>query len=264
MGTHFYLTLIPEALVASMLPPEEFGKYMATGTEKRPHGQALFFEVKRDRIPAGPFDLADAEVRCVPHPDGQPKHSVYVAIYRVLEEVTVAALGRLYLATSHGRVLEIAPADAPTESPGNYHIYQELCPVHPLVASVLAPGAFCRFITDPARPIHVPAVCFVELDLGDLAEDPAGGTASGVALPHSDHVRSCLCELKPLGSKETKTVDRIGQRGLIYRSVRTGFYVGDPQRVLYYPYPTREELETTYYTWWRCANDAELERAAFA
>ena len=31
MTVHLYLSFIPEALIASMLPPEEFGDYYAVG-----------------------------------------------------------------------------------------------------------------------------------------------------------------------------------------------------------------------------------------
>jgi hypothetical protein len=264
MKIHLYMSLIPEALVASMLPPEAFGKYMATGTQKRPHGQASFFEIKPDALATDYFDLADIGERCVPHADGSPKHSLYLAVYRALEHVPLEAIGTLYLATAHGRVLGIESAEPTTGAPDRYHLYQELCPIHPLIASSLGPPDFCRLITDPARPIHVPRICFVELDLGDLAEDPLHGSPSGLPYPNFEHIRSCLCELRPSGSKETKTVDRLGRRSLIYRSVKTGFYVGDRERILHYPYPSRTELEGKYYPWWRCANDAELEHAAFS
>jgi len=263
MDRYLYLSLIPESLVASMLPPEEFGAYLATGTQKRPHGQAMFFQVKQE-FQDEFFDLASVDERCVAHPDGQPKHSVYLAIYRVLEHVAPAALESLYLASAHGQVLEIQAGDAPPGSSGKYHLYQELCPVHPMIASSVAPADFCRLITDPARPIHVPRICFVELDLADLAEDPAGGAATGLPYPNVEHLRNCLCELRPAGEKETKTVDRIGRRCLIYRSVESGFYVGDHEQVVCYPYPTREELESKYYQWWRCVNDAELWQGALA
>lgn len=45
MSVHLYLSLIPEALIASMLPPEEFGQYYATGHQYKSKGQAMFFEV---------------------------------------------------------------------------------------------------------------------------------------------------------------------------------------------------------------------------
>ncbi|MFW6154415.1 MAG: hypothetical protein ACOC95_04275 [Planctomycetota bacterium] len=259
MDNNLYLSLIPESLVASMLPPRQFGAYLATGTRKRPHGQAMFFEV-RPGVDSDYFDLAGADARCVPHPDGQPKHSVYVSVYRVLEHVPREALGSLFLTTAHGKVLEIPPGAVPADAnDAGAHLYQELAPVHPLIASALSPQAFCRHITDADRPIHVPRICFADLELGELTTDPAGGAASGLPYAHLDHIRHCLLELRPHGHKETKTVDRVGRQGLIYRSVKSGFYVGDAEGVLYYRYPTRNELESTFYDWWRCANDAELQ-----
>ncbi len=50
MNKYIYLTCNPEALVASMLPPEAFGRYLSTGTKKRNRGQAIFFEVDLDQI----------------------------------------------------------------------------------------------------------------------------------------------------------------------------------------------------------------------
>ncbi len=97
------------------------------------------------------------------------------------------------------------------------------------------------------------------MELGELARDPASGDASALPYANLEHIRDCLHELQPNGEKQTKTIDRVGRQGLIYRCVHTGFYVGDQEGVLYYPYPSREELEDKYYVWWRCANDAELE-----
>ena len=260
MGNYLYLSLIPESLVASMLPPAEFGAYMATGTLKRPHGQSMFFQVKPDARLDG-FDLAAAEQRCVPHDDGRPKHSVYLGVYRVLERVPREALGDLYLTTAHGKVLAISPADAAgPERAAGYHLYQELAPVTPLIASSMGPEAFCRSITDPGKSVSVPRICFADMDLGGMADDPDDDVST---LPYTnvEHIRDCLGELTPRGSKETKTVDRVGHRGLIYRCVKTGFYVGDPEGVTHYPYPSPKELEGEHYAWWRCANDSELEHA---
>jgi hypothetical protein len=259
MDTYLYLSLMPESLVASMLPPEQFGAYLATGTQKRPHGQAMFFQVTPG-FQSDYFDLADIEKRCVPHADGRPKHSVYLAVYRVLEHVPPEALGSLFLATAHGRVLEIPRGSGPAGSAGKFHLYQELIPVHPLIASCLQPPEFSRLITDASRPIHVPRICFVELDLAGVAEDPIRGAAGELPYGNIEHLRQCLQELKPFGGKETKTVNRVGLQGLIYRCVKTGFHVADAEHTLYYPYPSLDELEGPYYTWWRCANDGELVR----
>lgn len=45
MTIHLYFSLIPEALIASMLGPEQFGQYYATGHKYKSKGQAIFFEV---------------------------------------------------------------------------------------------------------------------------------------------------------------------------------------------------------------------------
>ena len=261
MNNYLYLSLIPESLVASMLPPEEFGAYLATGTRKRPHGQAMFFQVTWD-FESNLFDLAGADKRCVPHPDGQPKRSVYVGIYRVLESVPRQALGSLFLATAHGRTLEIPPAEVPATADGRkYFLYQELAPVHPLIASSLTPDDFRRFITDPSRPVRLPRICFVDLELGGLAHDPGASLPSSLPYRNLEHIRDCLRELQPVGTKQTKTVDRLGRQAPIYRCVRAGLYVGDQEGMTHYPYPSPEELQSRYYAWWRCANDEELEGA---
>jgi len=38
MTVHLYFSLIPEALIASMLPPEQFGQYYATGHKYKSKG----------------------------------------------------------------------------------------------------------------------------------------------------------------------------------------------------------------------------------
>jgi len=260
MDRYFYLSLMPESLVVSMLPPEEFGRYLATGTHKRPHGQAMFFQLKPD-LQTDYFDLSDIDQRCVPHPDGQPKHSVYLAIYRVLENIPMEAIGSLWLVTAHGCALELPQSQPPSEFPGKYHLYQEICPVHPLIASSFAPDEFCRFLTDTSKPVSVPRICFVDLELGDLAEDPVHGDETGLPYHDMHHVRDCLAELQPDNGKQTKTVDRISRQSIIFRCIKSGFIIGDHERTLYYPYPSREEFQSKYYKWWRCANDNEVARS---
>ena len=41
MDTHLYFSLLPEALIASQLSPEEFGQYYATGYGYKSKGEAL-------------------------------------------------------------------------------------------------------------------------------------------------------------------------------------------------------------------------------
>jgi hypothetical protein len=247
MENHLYLSLLPESLVASMLEPEEFGLYMAGGTEKQSHEQAVFFELNsdfRNRF----FDIQGALDKCVAHVDGAPKASVYVGIYRVLENISLNAIGPLYLTTREGKTLKLEAEELPSFEPV-FHLYQELCPVHPLITSRMNPVEFSRFITDPRVSISMPRICFADLKLGELARQPVKGNADEIFCANVDHLRSCLEELVTR-NKTTKTFDRLFPPRVMFRSIETGFFVGDQTGVLYYPMPSPEELETTHRQWW--------------
>src|SRR5512135_2160594 len=120
MSKYIYLTCTPEALVASMLPPEGFGMYLSTGTKKRNKGQTIFFEVDSDQI-EHLVDMDSLNRRCIEKEDGSPKSSVYLSVYRVLESVPAAALKSLYLTTDHGTALELKkiPYDKSKETPNS-------------------------------------------------------------------------------------------------------------------------------------------------
>jgi hypothetical protein len=248
MSTYLYLSMVPESLVASMLPPEEFGRYLAVGARKQSRGYAMFFDLKSD-FQSDRFDLSAVAKRCVAHSDGRPKHSLYLGIYRVMEAVPLEAVNSLWLVTPTARLLELQPGPLPEAFPGKYHLYQEICPVHPLIASSLAPREFCRFITDPAGPIYVPRICFAELELSELAADPRQGQAESLPYPQLDHLRNCFVGLGDEKGKHTKTIDRIHPQNFPYRWVKSGFFLGDREAMVYYPFPSREERQTKYYFW---------------
>ncbi|MEX2381522.1 MAG: hypothetical protein WD490_03995 [Opitutales bacterium] len=252
MKPYIYLSLIPEALVLSQLAPEDFGKYLAVGTKQRARGHALFFEVDRDFF-SDAFAIEDARKRCVAHADGSPKNSVYVAIYKVLENVPMEGLRNLFAVTADGRVLELRPGPYTAESPGPLHLYQEVCPKMPLVASRLDPRDFSRLITTPNQPISLPRVVFCDLILGDLAENPDKGSDENLPYPQIEHLRDCLLEIQGEAEKTTKTVFRAMPDNLVFRTIRSGFFVADQKSFSHYPMPSLEELETNYYDWWRSA-----------
>jgi hypothetical protein len=175
-----------------------------------------------------------------------------VAIYRVLEHVPLDALGNLWLTTRNGRTLELQPTEPPTLSRRDYHLYQEVCPVHTLIASSLDPVDFAGFVTGQTNRISVPRICFVELMLGKLVDDPAKGHADDLPYQNIGHLRDCLRDLR-IHEKLTKTVNRIPGEHLLYRCMQGGFYVGDGRRVLHYPVPPAEAMERDHHAWWRSA-----------
>jgi hypothetical protein len=252
MDKYVYLTCTPEALVASMLPPEGFGLYLSTGTKKRNKAQTIFIEVDLEKIK----DLIDMESlnrRCVAKEDGSPKSSVYLSVYRVLEMVPLDALKSLYLTTDHGVVLKLkkAPYDKAKEVKGALHLYQELNPVTPLVASELPPSAFVKRLTDGSTPITLPKLFFVELKLGELATNPLYGSAEHLPYQNIGHLRDCLEILRGEYEKHMKTVQRVFSGELLYRTIESGFYVGAKDDMVFYPYPSMAELENINYEFFR-------------
>jgi len=166
------------------------------------------------------FDLEEARQACVPHEDGRPKHSVYVSTYRVLEHVPLIAMGELWLITRDGRGLALQQSQPPGQYEGRHHLYQELCPVHPLIASRMNAKEFCLSITDPEVAVSIPGICFVELATRD---------------------------------KTTRTVNRIQHEHIPYRCVKKGFFVGDQTGLLHYPFPSVDDMEKEHHYWWRSA-----------
>lgn len=253
MKRYLYLSLTPEALISSMLPPEDFGSYLATGTKKRTRGQAMFFEVDMDAI-ADMLPLDYIEKRCVPQEGGRPKSSVYISIYRVLESIPLNALKSLYLTTDDGRVLELQQSDRKVDHPGELHLYQELSPVNPRIASTLAPKEFLTSLTSGAEKVTIPKLVFVELKLNGLAVDAENAPLKDLPYQNMDHLRDCLMILKNEEGKTKKTIIRFFNRDLFFRTIKNGFFVGDKNEMLFYPFPSVEELEDKHYSWWRSAN----------
>lgn len=249
---YLYLSMIPESLIMSMLPPVEFGQYLSVGTSKRTHSQAIYFDIK-DGFENEYFDLMSAAEQCVPHADGMMKHSIYVSIYRVLEHVPVEMINNLYITTRDGRVLELKQGIMPTTFAGKYHLYDEIAPVSPLIVSALNPPEFCSFITNKANRMHVPKIFFADITLPKWAEDPHEVDAEELYSPQIEHIRDCLIDLIDK-KKGTKTVDRTPTLSNAIRWSKSGFYVGNQSGMLYFPFPSTEELKRDHYEWWKSAS----------
>ena len=251
MGCYLYMTTFPEALVASMLPPDDFCKYLAVGTEKRAHEHAMLFQIDSD-LKSDYFKLSEIAKKCVPHPDGSPKHSSYISIYRVIEHIPMEAFQDLFLVTKDGIVLRLSIAEYTHEEKNEIHFYKELCPVTPTIVSKFGPRDFCRFITDKSGAMWLPKVVFAELHLGDLA----GEDIPASSFPYHDieHIRNCVIELKESRDKETKTVNRVHSHQFLYRTIKGGIFLGEGDRMIWYPFPSMDELKNKYYSWWRSAS----------
>ena len=252
MKNYLYLSLMPESLVASHLAPAEFGSYIATGSKKRARGQAIFFKLSdayADKVITG--ELARRmQAR-------EPRRSLYLAIYRVLEQTPLDVIESIHLTTDDGRTLSLQPAPYEPAPGPRFHLYQEFCPVTPRVVSALEAREFAAHITDPAEPVSLPALVFAELRLDRLGDDPEATGIDDLPYPNLEHLRDCLRELRAKHGKPTKTVIRYLQQDVLFRTFTGGFYVAAAGGGLrYFPMPSQEQLETIYYPWWRSAQSS--------
>jgi len=161
------------------------------------------------------------------------------------------AIMGLYLTTQDGRTLELKQSAEFPVPTTRLHLYKEIAPVTPLVCSILDPVKFYDLIVrNPDSLLTLPAICFVDLRLGELADDPMGGTVGDLPYDNIDHLRGVLAGMK---TKVTKMVDRTHSATLAYRTIKTGVYVGNKEKLLFFPMPTQEELKANHYNWWRSA-----------
>jgi len=249
MEIHYYLSCFPtEGLIASQLEPEEFGSYMAVGSKKGHKENIVFIELLGEF--EGAFDWHYAHQKCVTQPNGRPKHSVYLSIYRVLEHIPLDLLGSLYLTTCDGRSLELSQS-----SPENLrdsderYIYQELCPVRPVIVSVLEPQEFARYITDQSNKIWVPKIVFTDTKMIDFSDPERSGNIGGIYDDEIYHLKDCLDVLDLEQDKLNKTFDRSHVDSFTYQAINTGIYVADRKRLIFYPMKSLEELRDQHYYW---------------
>ena len=253
MKAYLYLSLIPEALIASHLAPEEYGSYLAIGARRRSRGQAVFFKLSDGYTNARLAALGVNTDLERPFPRA-PRRSCYLSVYRVLEETPIEALESLHLATSDGRVLTLRPSDYTPESGSHFHLYQEFCPATPRIVSRLEPKALGEHITGTQHRVTLPAVVFADLRLDSLADNAEARGVDDLPYANLEHLRDCLRELEEKPNKATKTVIRFLQQDVLFRTLHRGFYVASRGgKFRFFRMPSREELETVYHAWWRSA-----------
>ncbi len=252
METHYYLSVFPlEALIASQLDPVQFGQYMSTGKKNGSYERIMFFEI--DGEFGTYFDWKYAKERCVRHEDGAPKHSVWLSVYRALEHVDLTKLKSLYLTTADGRSLHMKPSQTPPASnQRGYYVYQEICPITPLVVSTLSPTEFGSYMTDPANKVNVPAVVFADLrtvELEQLSDDAPTGPVYDKNL---EHLKECVMAVKKQPLKPNKNVER-SMLSFSYNIIDTGVFVGNRSGFVSFPMPNRDQIRQHHYDWGRSA-----------
>ena len=253
MGIYYYVSIFPtEALVASQLEPEEFSSYMAIGSRKGHQENIIFFTVRSEF--GTDFDWSFAREKCVPHSDGRPKHSVYLSVYRVLEQISTDVLGSLYLVTPDGQALELAPQTYPEQDKSqDYFVYQELCPIRPQIVSTFDPYDFAAYITKGEHKIFVPRIVFADLKTIDFGDPESPRDFGGIYDRKVPHLQDCVDSVTSRTDKPCKTLDRSGSASFTYQAIDQGVYLADRESVTLYPMKSKEELRENHYYWAKAA-----------
>ena len=156
--------LIPNS-IASMLS-RRFDCLICRGQQKGPAVRRIL----SGEPGISQVSISGSGTRCVPHEDGAPKASIYISVYRVLEHVPITELGKLYVVTQDGRTLGLEHSEEFPVNDDGLHLYKEIAPVTPLIASRLnAIDFFDLIVRNPTSLVTLPAVAFTELRLGELA-----------------------------------------------------------------------------------------------
>ena len=250
--THIYMTVFPtEALIVSMLDPEQFGAYMATGSKTGSHERLMFVEISGEF--GDEFDWAYARTTAIPHEDGSPKNSLYLSVYRVLERVPLDRLMNLYLTTSDGRTLALRQSAFPEmQEPAPYYLYQDLCPLNALVVSSLQPRDFGNYMVSEDVKISLPTLCFADVKVIDIKDPVRTGNIGPMYDRNLSHLNECIKAVTVRG-KQTKMLERTFAGRFTFQIIRSGIaFVNKTSRV-WYAMPTREELTARHYDWGRSA-----------
>ncbi|MCK5145211.1 hypothetical protein KAR48_00560 [bacterium] len=250
-GIYYYMTVFPnELLIASMLKPDQFGSYLATSIKTGSHEQLMFVELTGEF--GNDFDWAYARKHTVPHENGKLKNSIYLAAYRVLERIPLDKMGRLYMTTPDGRTLGLEQSpfpDAAEEAP--YYVYQDLCPVHPLVISSLPLKDFGDYMVSDTFKLSLPALCYCDLSVA--TQDSVHTGNIGPLYDHKfGHLKRCI-EAVTIRGKKTKIMERTFAGRFTYQSVKSGFAFIKRGKKIWYAMPSREVLSASHYDWARSA-----------
>jgi hypothetical protein len=249
---HYYMTLFPtETLIASMLSPESFGAYMAMGAKHGSHERLIFAEIEGEF--GDDFDWVDARARTVPHKNGAPKNSVYLSAYRVLERVPVDNIGKLYLTAVDGRTIGLESSPFPEDVAGSpYYLYQDLCPLHPVVVSTMGPLAFGEYMVSDSCKIKLPVLCYCDLKVVDIKDPVNTGNIGPMYDRNLSHLNECIKAVTERG-KLTKTLERTFADSFSYQIVRSGFAIVRPDGKRWYAMPSPDEMFKNHYDWARSA-----------
>jgi hypothetical protein len=159
----------------------------------------------------------------------------------------------MFLTTRDGRTLPLQKAEYREADREEYYVYQELCPIHPVIVSVLDPAAFGSYMTAESTKIRVPRLVFADLKKIDFDNPDQTGNIGNLYDKKIEHLKSCIASVTGEKEKKNKTLDRTYVESFTFQIIRNGVYVSDGQEICAYLMPAVDEIKRIDYDWGRSA-----------
>jgi hypothetical protein len=225
---------------------------MSTGRKNGSYEKIIFIEIEGGK--GSYFDWKHAKENCVRHEDGEPKHSLWMSVYRTLEHVPLEAMKEMYLVTNDGRTLKVEPRQYQDDTQGrSYWMYQELCPVNPLVVSTYPPNVFSEHMTYKDVKVAVPKIAFADLKVIDLNNLEDTGNVGKTYDTNLQHLRDCINSVTGDEVKKVKNVERARTESFGYQTIDRGIYIGEGKNVVEYRLPSIDEIRMNHFDWGKSA-----------
>jgi hypothetical protein len=244
------------SLVGSQLNPERFARHYTVGSTRDYQGRLIFAELDPD-FRNDFFDIETGMKALVPHDDGRPKSTKFIASYRILENVDFKAIRSLYLSTPAGYVMRINPADFDAiPSSNTLRIYTEITPIRMLVLSKNNFADFGKHVTEPGNPKGAPKIFYTQLEfnIDEFIEEFSSNPLMPSPIPglHPSKLRDAVYEVQRISTKTQKGLsldcpfDRIPAR-----MIRHGFMFASREDYRFFPMPDMQTIEKDFYRYYK-------------
>jgi hypothetical protein len=257
---YLYMICFPNpSLIGSQLNPERFARHYTVGSTRDYQGRLVFAELDPE-FRNDFFDIEAGIKALVPHDDGRPKSTKFIASYRVLENVDFSAVRALYLSTPAGYTMRIESAPFETRpSPHVLRIYAEINPIRMLILSKSNFVDFGKHVTVPGNPKGAPKLFYTQLEfnIDEFLEEFLSNPLMQPPLPgiHPSNLRDAIYEVQRLPDKTQKGLsldcpfDRIPAH-----MIRHGFMFASPDDYRFFPMPDMKTIETDFYKYYKTMN----------
>jgi hypothetical protein len=177
-----------------------------------------------------------------------------MGVYRVLEHIPLESLKSLYLTTRDGRTLELEKGTFEAADSGRgYFVYQELCPINPVIVSSLDPKKFADSICDSSSKVHVPHLVFTDLKVINFNDEVNTGNIGSMYDRRRGHLMECIAAVQGKDKKPNKTFTRTNVESFSFQIINHGVYASDGKNLVMYKMPTIEQIKQIDYDWGRSA-----------